>query len=229
MATSFIFLRHGESQWNAQGRWQGQGDPPLTEKGRDQVRRAAKAWLEDSEPSSIECIVSSDLQRAAESARIFGEALGLEPQWDARLRELDVGEWSGLSHEEISKRWPADYAAFRAGDTQVCLGGAESWAMLTLRFRKALGELALDHDGKGLMIVAHGGAIRSVVPGLHLDNAQTYSLELSKELAAAWARGDVESDVENDVESDPDEAETKAEPLTDGAGSAQTAQDGEAL
>jgi broad specificity phosphatase PhoE len=216
MATSFTLIRHGESQWNAQGRWQGQGDPPLTEHGRDQVRRAAKAWLEGREHSPIDIIVSSDLKRAAESARIFGEALGLEPQLDARLRELDVGEWSGLSHEEISQRWPADYAAFRAGDTQVCLGGAESWAMLTLRFRKALGELALGNDGKELMIVAHGGAIRSVVPGLHLGNAQSHSVVLSEELAAAWARGDVESDVESDS-------------LTDGAGSAQATQDGEAL
>jgi broad specificity phosphatase PhoE len=215
MATSFLLLRHGESEWNAEGRWQGQGDPSLTETGRRQVQRAAQTLALSQEPPLIQKIISSDLKRAAQSAQIMGEALGLQPQYDSRLRELDVGEWEGLSHDEISKRWPADYAAFRAGDTEVRLGGAESWALLTARFRKVLGELARAHLGQKLMLVAHGGAIRSAVPGLYLDNAQCHCLVLPEDVAAAWARGEVERELEVD--------------LASGAGSAQGSERGQAL
>ncbi len=214
-ATSFFLFRHGESQWNAEGRWQGQGDPSLTETGRRQVQRAAQTLARSQEPPRIQKMFSSDLKRAAQSAEILGEALGLQPQFDSRLRELDVGEWEGLSHDEISKRWPADYAAFRAGDTEIRLGGAESWALLTARFRKALGELAQAHRGQKLLLVAHGGAIRSAVPGLHLENAQVHCLGLPADVAAAWARGEVECKLEMD--------------LASSAGSAQGSEHGQAL
>jgi broad specificity phosphatase PhoE len=209
--TSFLLFRHGESEWNAEDRWQGQGDPSLTETGRCQVQRAAQALVENPETPPIQQIISSDLKRASQSAQILGDALGLEPRYDSRLRELDVGEWEGLSHDEIAKRWPVDYAAFRGGDTAVRLGGAESWALLTTRFRKALGELAQAHPGQTLLVVAHGGAIRSAVPDLHLENAQSHRLELPAEVAASWARGEVELD------------------LARGAGSAQGSEHGEPL
>ncbi|MBW2712147.1 MAG: histidine phosphatase family protein [Deltaproteobacteria bacterium] len=217
IVASFILFRHGESEWNAQGRWQGQGDPSLTQTGRRQVQQTARSFVENPDTPTFQKIISSDLKRAAQSAKILGEALGLPIKVDARFRELDVGEWSGLSHEEISQRWPEDYNAFRAGDAEVCLGGAESWSMLRARFRQALGELALEFSGKTILLVAHGGAIRSVLPGLHLDNAGWHGLDLPHALASAWAAGDVAQDVEADGG------------LVAGAGGAQAAKNREAL
>ncbi len=217
IAASFILFRHGESEWNAQGRWQGQGDPSLTETGRRQVQQTAQSFIENPDTPTFQKIISSDLKRAAQSAKILGEALGLPIKVDARFRELDVGEWSGLSHEEISQRWPDDYKAFRAGDAEVCLGGAESWSVLRARFRQALGELALEFSGETILLVAHGGAIRSVLPGLHLDNAGWQGLDLPHAMASAWAAGDVSQNVESEDE------------LLGRTGSTQAAKNGEAL
>ena len=99
--TRVLLVRHGQSEWNADGRWQGQADPPLTDLGRAQARHAARSL------GSVDAIVASDLQRAAETAAILSGELGVGPVvLDPDLRERDAGEWSGLTRPEIEEGWP---------------------------------------------------------------------------------------------------------------------------
>ena len=99
--TRVLLIRHGQSEWNADGRWQGQADPPLTDLGRHQAMHAARNL------GTVDAIVASDLQRASETALIIAEALGVGPVvLEPGLRERDAGEWSGLTRAEIERDWP---------------------------------------------------------------------------------------------------------------------------
>ena len=99
--TRVLLIRHGQSEWNADGRWQGQADPPLTDLGRHQALHAARNL------GTVDAIVASDLQRASETALIIAEALGVGPVvLEPGLRERDAGEWSGLTRAEIERDWP---------------------------------------------------------------------------------------------------------------------------
>lgn len=99
--TRVLLVRHGQSVWNADGRWQGQADPPLTDLGRLQALHASRSL------GVVDAIVASDLQRAAETAAIISQELGVGPLvLDEGLRERDAGEWSGLTRAEIERDWP---------------------------------------------------------------------------------------------------------------------------
>src|SRR3546814_3323938 len=99
--TRVLLVRHGQSEWNATGRWQGQADPPLTDLGRAQAHHAARSL------GVVDAIVASDLQRAADTALIISGELGVGPVvLDEGLRERDAGEWSGLTRAEIERDWP---------------------------------------------------------------------------------------------------------------------------
>ncbi len=99
--TRVLLVRHGQSEWNADGRWQGQADPPLTDLGRHQALHAARNL------GVVDAIVASDLQRASETALIIAGELGVGPLvLEAGLRERDAGEWSGLTRAEIDRDWP---------------------------------------------------------------------------------------------------------------------------
>lgn len=99
--TRVLLVRHGQSEWNADGRWQGQADPALTDLGRHQALHASRSL------GVVDAIVASDLQRAAETAAIISQELGVGPVvLDQGLRERDAGEWSGLTRAEIERDWP---------------------------------------------------------------------------------------------------------------------------
>src|ERR671917_2105987 len=99
--TRVLLVRHGQSEWNAVGRWQGQADPPLSDVGRQQARSAARSL------GALDAIFASDLQRATETAMIIAAELGVGPVVvDPDLRERDAGEWSGLTRAEIEERYP---------------------------------------------------------------------------------------------------------------------------
>lgn len=99
--TRVLLVRHGQSEWNADGRWQGQADPALTDLGRHQALHASRSL------GVVDAIVSSDLQRAAETATIIAGELGVGPVViDPDLRERHAGEWEGLTRPEIERDWP---------------------------------------------------------------------------------------------------------------------------
>jgi broad specificity phosphatase PhoE len=163
-----LLLRHGESEWNAQGRWQGHGDPVLTPLGREQASRAATQLAS----ARIERIVSSDLARAHQTAQIVAVRLGLALECDALWRERDIGSWTGLTRDEISSRWPDEYAHFRAHEEHVRPGGGESDAMLRARAQRALAALRARYARARVLVVTHRGIARMLVPEKPLANAE---------------------------------------------------------
>lgn len=149
--TRILVLRHGESEWNALRRWQGQADPPLSEEGKLQ---AAGAGLQ---LGAFDAIWSSDLQRASLTAAIIAELIGIGPVLlDERLREADVGPWEGLTHAEIEQRWPG-YLADRRRPA-----GFEPDASLGRRVLTALTDIARAHPGGEVLVVSHAGVIRGL-------------------------------------------------------------------
>ena len=97
--TTLLLARHGETDWNREGRWQGGSDTSLNERGREQARELAQQL------DSVDAIYSSDLARAAETAAIIAGTLGVEVRVDPRLRERSFGDWEGLNAEEIEQRF----------------------------------------------------------------------------------------------------------------------------
>lgn len=166
--SAIYLLRHAQSEWNALGRWQGHGDPPLSALGREQAR-AATAKLA---ALRVERIVASDLRRASETAAIVAAELGLAIEHDALWRERDIGSWTGFTREEIEARWPDEYAHFRSHEEHVRPGGGESDAMLRARAREALAALRARHVGARVLVVTHRGIARMLVPQQPLGNAE---------------------------------------------------------
>jgi len=157
-ARTVWLIRHAESEWNAAGRWQGQRDPALSERGREQAQRLAVSLAD----AQLEAIVASDLVRARETAAIVGGALGVAPHLDARLRERDLGYWSGLTSVEIIARWPRDLARLRQRDLELQPGGGESLRALHARVAEFVAVLSAWPGDGPLAIVTHAGILRAL-------------------------------------------------------------------
>jgi glucosyl-3-phosphoglycerate phosphatase len=160
---TLVFWRHGETDHNASGIWQGQLDTPLSDKGRGQALAAADALAAYS-PSVI---VSSDLQRAADTARALGARTGLPVRCDRRLREIHAGLWQGMTAGDVAEQFPLEQAALAAGeDIQRGVHG-ESLAQVAERTRAAVDEVLADlAPGECAVIATHGVAARAVVASL---------------------------------------------------------------
>ncbi len=165
--TSFLLIRHAESIWNAAGRWQGQGDPCLSAHGRAQAAQLAERLAGE----GIELLIASDLARCVETAAILGARWGLVPRQDPRLREIDIGAWTGLTREQIAEREADLLARFEAEELGVRPGGGETRLEIRARVRGAAAELAKAHPGRCVALVTHLGVIRALVPGAELANA----------------------------------------------------------
>jgi broad specificity phosphatase PhoE len=147
--TRILVLRHGQSEWNALGKWQGQADPPLTDTGREQAFRAAQLL------GQFDLIATSDLQRAHETAAIISNSLGIGPVIvDERLRETHVGEWEGLTHDDIERDYPGYLAAHKRPPS------FETEESLITRFTAAITDVAVQCPGGEALCVAHAGVIR---------------------------------------------------------------------
>ena len=154
--TTILLARHGESDWNRAGRWQGHADRPLTGRGRAQARALADR-LADVE---LDAVYSSDLTRAFETAEAVAAPRGLRVRRLATLREVDVGAWSGLTRGEAEERFPEAYARWIAGGEGWEDG--ETYDQLTDRVAAAIRSIAAGHPGARVLVVAHGGSIRAI-------------------------------------------------------------------
>jgi probable phosphoglycerate mutase len=153
--TTLLLARHGETDWNSERRWQGHSDQPLNERGREQARELAESLV----GRRIDAVYSSDLWRARETAEIVARRLGLPVALDRGLREVDVGEWSGLVHTEIETRYPEGFRRWQEG-----LHGwedGETYDAMGVRVVTALLAIAARHQGETVLVVSHGGAIRA--------------------------------------------------------------------
>ena len=157
--TSILIVRHGQSVWNAQGRWQGRADPPLTDLGHRQARVAAGAL------PSFDILVASTLQRAHQTAHGISEVTGIAPvQLDGRLMERDAGGFSGLTRAEIEDQFPGYLADGRWPQ------GWEDDDALVARVRAGLDDLVAAHRGRRIVVVSHGGVIYALEASLGLPH-----------------------------------------------------------
>ena len=176
--TVFALVRHGETDWNRERRIQGSTDIPLNELGRQQARAtgallATRRWT---------ALVASPLSRAAETARLIGEHVGLgDPELEPRLAERDYGAAEGLTGFEIDALFPdgAD------------VPGREARESVAERAVAALHDLAARHPGEAVIVVAHGGVIRSVLeavdPGRHREQITNGSVHSFRHADGALA------------------------------------------
>jgi broad specificity phosphatase PhoE len=154
-----VLLRHGRTEWNASGRFQGQLDSPLDRIGRAQAADAAVAVA----PMRPHAIVSSDLSRARDTAAAVAAEAELEVALDQRLREIDLGAWQGLTRAEARAQFPEEYAAWQAGEDRR-RGDGETYAEVGARAAACVVEW-LEQLGPGSLVVAvtHGGTARATI------------------------------------------------------------------
>lgn len=149
-------VRHALSEWNVQGRWQGQADPPLSEEGVMQARAAAEV------AGDFDLVVTSDLERARATGALL--APGVRLVTEADLREFDVGEWSGRTWAEIQATWPDELARFQAGGLGSAPGG-ETRPDFERRVQRAAGRvrrLVEEAGADRTLVVTHGGVLRAL-------------------------------------------------------------------
>jgi alpha-ribazole phosphatase len=154
-----VLVRHGQTAWNAQKRYQGQSDVPMDETGLAQAKALA-AHFADDKPDAI---YSSDLQRARDTAEVIARAAGLRFTRDPRLRECSYGRWEAMTYKEIQERWPEDYTAWQHDPLTRFPPGGESLDQLTERVGSFVSELHNTHAEQKIMIVAHGGSLRALI------------------------------------------------------------------
>jgi len=153
--TTLLLVRHGETDWNRDGRWQGHSDTQLNDAGREQARGVA-AQLD-----GVDVVYSSDLARARETAEIIAAALGRDVRTDERLRERGFGAWEGLTAPEIEERFAEGLAKWRLGDGAGA-DDAEPFDAFARRVHSLLDEALQRHPDETVLIVAHGGTIRVI-------------------------------------------------------------------
>lgn len=151
-----VLWRHGQTLWNLEGRFQGHTDIPLTEAGEAQAAAAAER-LASLRPAAV---VSSDLSRAAVTARALADRLGLDVRLDERLRERSGGSWEGLTGAEIRAKFPEAWETWQPEDGEAERPVGERVAAAV---EQAVGSLGA---GELLVVVGHGGSIRAGIGAL---------------------------------------------------------------
>ncbi len=153
--TRICLVRHGETEWNAARRIQGQIDIGLNETGLRQAE-AAGCWLKT---AGIIALYSSDLKRAKTTAEALGVALGLVPQLVPEMRERRYGIFEGLTYAEAQARYPEGYAAFEGRNAHYNFENGESLVDMFARVTGKLKEIAAAHPGQNVAVVLHGGVL----------------------------------------------------------------------
>ena len=154
--TTILLVRHGETDWNHDGRWQGHSNTPLNARGREQAQEIANDLTEQ-----IDVVYSSDLARARETADIVAGRLRLDVRLDPRLRERSFGSWEGLSGPEIEEQDAEGMARWRAGEGPGA-HDAEPFDVFAERIQQFLDDVLERHPGQRVLVIAHGGSIRVI-------------------------------------------------------------------
>lgn len=151
-----IMVRHGQTDWNLEKRYQGHQDIPLNQTGRQQARELA--LMLQHEP--IEAVYSSDLLRARETAEIIAQPLSLSVNLDPRLREMSFGRWEGQTFTDIFRDYPDEFEEWFRHTSDFAVPGGESVNLLLERFQAFLTDISARHTGT-VLLLTHGGVIRS--------------------------------------------------------------------
>jgi broad specificity phosphatase PhoE len=150
--TTILLVRHGETDWNLQRRVQGHSDTPLNDNGRDQ----ALALAETLDDAGLDAVYASDLLRARDTARVVADRKGLEVQLMPELRERHFGTWEGLTDTEIYERFPD-------AKSHAWWGDGETKEEMRTRVLAALHQIAEEHPDGRVLVVTHGGPVRTLL------------------------------------------------------------------
>lgn len=168
--TEILMVRHGQSEWNAQGRWQGQADPPLSPLGVEQAEAGGSYLAKLAQQVPFDGIASSTLDRAATTGDVLARHLSFDtPYRTADLAERNAGEWSGLTRPEIEEQWPGYLKERRFPP------GYELDDELLPRIKRGLRDVINNVPGERLVVAAHGGIVYCIeasadLPFRHLAN-----------------------------------------------------------
>lgn len=160
--TRIFLVRHGQTVWNIEQRYQGHTDTPLTEVGRNQAACVAERLAVE----PITAVYASDLGRAVETAGYIAVKHGLEVCSVPQLREFCFGDWEGETFVEISQRWPQLSTEFYRAPAATTIPGGETFSGLKERATTALEQIVAAHPEQSIVIVSHGGTIRTLLCGL---------------------------------------------------------------
>jgi broad specificity phosphatase PhoE len=151
-------VRHGQTEWNRIGRYQGQADEPLNAAGIAQAHELAARMAGE----HFDAIFSSDLSRARMTAEIIAGSLGMSVSFDSRLREIDQGEWEGMYFTDIVSRFEEELVRHR-GDPSNGPPGGESVTQVAQRAAAAAGDIARAYPGGKVLVVSHGLTISTLL------------------------------------------------------------------
>jgi probable phosphoglycerate mutase len=156
--TEVFLIRHGETEWNLSGRWQGHADSPLSTRGIEQAEALGQRMLKE----TLDCFYSSDLERARHTSRLVGGPSEWNPEFMEPLRERDLGVLEGLTTEEMKVKYPQEYESFRNEGPEYQVPGGESFKQFYERCSGALEEVAVRNPGKKIGVVTHGGFLGAI-------------------------------------------------------------------
>lgn len=159
LKTRLHLLRHGQVSGFENRRYNGQADVALTDLGIEQ----SQAYAECLKESPLVAVYSSDLSRSAYGAGLIAADHDLSSILDQRLRELNIGDWEGLTWDEIQNRWPQEWQARLDDLVNIAPPGGESLIQMAQRIRSVIVELVEKHQGEEIAIVAHGGVNRVIL------------------------------------------------------------------
>jgi broad specificity phosphatase PhoE len=188
--TTLWLARHGQTDWNVEGRWQGHTNLPLNALGRKQTELLVESMAE----VHFDAIFSSDLDRAYETAYAVGRKQGIKVHIEERLREINLGEWEGLTREEIQKLYPAEWQDREMFPLEARPPGGESMFELAVRILPAMTDIARRYPSGHVLIVSHGLALAVVIcyaQGQPLEQSPDYIPNNAEPVVIEWDVVDV--------------------------------------
>ncbi|MRR29485.1 histidine phosphatase family protein [bacterium] len=178
-------IRHGQTDWNAARRYQGQADIPLNQVGIDQAKTLALAISGE----KYDAIYASDLSRAAKTAEILATTLKMPIHTDARLREICQGIWEGMSLDEVQEKYSEDFKHGFEDPAFSRAPGGESVAEVAARMSAAADEIAARHPDGRILLVSHGLAVSTLycqANGISLTQVYLYIPDNAVPLHVVW-------------------------------------------
>ena|ERR1700733_577247 len=175
-ARTWYLVRHGETEWNATARMQGQQDSALTPRGVDQARATATLLAQ----LGTDRLYASPLGRVRATIALINEQLALPVRFDDRLKEWSAGDWSGERYADIRLKWPIEWAAWEADRVTYASPGGENFRDLADRAQAFLADVALEPGGLRRAIVAHGFINRAIV-GVLLSQSPADTLRIQQD------------------------------------------------
>jgi 2,3-bisphosphoglycerate-dependent phosphoglycerate mutase len=157
--TEFWLVRHGQTDWNIDERWQGHSDIPLNTAGVEQARLLAEKLT----GQHFDTLYSSDLQRAAQTAEVIGASLGLAYQTDPRLREINLGQWEGMLVSDVRQQFPDAWKERQRDPLNARPPGGETLPEVAARLEQAFTDIAHAYPAGKVLVVSHGLALKTMV------------------------------------------------------------------